>query len=469
MKQEQAQPKTRKRSSKRGRSRQRHRVRQGRTPAEARKRGSAERSSRAPNDALKPKRRVRWVRALVVIAAATLGATLALWVSIHRFEWMGPLVANSLRSVMGPEPVAWIEEVAYAAEDRVNRVLKRGEVPRAYWTVPTEASLDQEVSAGPDPEAAVPLASAAPAPLGPMLPAFAPKDPGPALKKWSAKGDGIWVPIVDPQRPGESPHLFKTLLHPDVFRGWAEVFVVAVDLRRVDVHLVAGRHEPKVDDPEKAVGLERPARIPERHHEELLAAFNGGFMTEHGGWGMKLQGVTLVRPRPNGCTFVLYEDGSMRIATWEKLAETEPQMRWYRQAPECMYENGKIHPGLSVLSARKWGATLDGDTVIRRSAVGLSADRKILYVAVTNHTTARALADAMRHAGAVDVAQMDVNWSYPKFVLFEPEKGETKRKAVALASGFEFSEDEYIRQRSRRDFFYLVRKRSSVPLIGSRP
>jgi hypothetical protein len=123
-----------------------------------------------------------------------------------------------------------------------------------------------------------------------------------------------------------------------------------------------------------------------------------------------------------------------------------------------MYEAGKIHPGLTAGTSRKWGATLDGDTVIRRSAVGLSADGKILYVTISNHTTARVLADGMRHAGSVDIAQMDVNWSYPKFVLFEARGESPERKAVALASGFEFSEDEYIRKKARRDFFYVVRK-----------
>jgi hypothetical protein len=43
-------------------------------------------------------------------------------------------------------------------------------------------------------------------------------------------------------------------------------------------------------------------------------------------------------------------------------------------------------------------------------------------------------------------------------VLFEPTGGSPERKAVALAEGFEFSEDEYIRKRARRDFFYLMRK-----------
>ena len=154
----------------------------------------------------------------------------------------------------------------------------------------------------------------------------------------------------------------------------------------------------------------------------------------------------------------------MQIATWKRIAEREPEMEWYRQAPACMYEGGKIHPGLTAGSGLKWGATLDGDTVIRRSAVGLSADRQILYVTITNHTTARVLADGLRHAGAVNIAQLDVNWSYPKFVLFEPGDAGPERKAVALASGFEFSEDEYIRTRARRDFFYLLRKpESAVP------
>ncbi|HMJ11379.1 MAG TPA: hypothetical protein VK524_08220, partial [Polyangiaceae bacterium] len=71
---------------------------------------------------------------------------------------------------------------------------------------------------------------------------------------------------------------------------------------------------------------------------------------------------------------------------------------------------------------------------------------------------ARAIATGMFHAGAVDVAQLDVNWSYPKFVLFEPGEAGPERKAVALAPGFEFSEDEYIRKRSIRDFFYVMRR-----------
>jgi hypothetical protein len=116
-----------------------------------------------------------------------------------------------------------------------------------------------------------------------------------------------------------------------------------------------------------------------------------------------------------------------------------------------------MHPLLRVASIRRWGATLDGNTVIRRSAVGLNQERTILYVGISHHTNARVMAQGMHHAGAVTVAQLDVNWSYPKFVTYEPsENGELN--AVALASGFEFSDGEYLRERSMRDFFYLVRR-----------
>jgi hypothetical protein len=42
-------------------------------------------------------------------------------------------------------------------------------------------------------------------------------------------------------------------------------------------------------------------------------------------------------------------------------------------------------------------------------------------------------------------------------VLFEPAEGKSDLIAKPLAPGFEFSEDEYIRKRAIRDFFYIVR------------
>ena len=133
-------------------------------------------------------------------------------------------------------------------------------------------------------------------------------------------------------------------------------------------------------------------------------------------------------------------------------------MVWWRQTPNCMWEDGKMHPRLVGGFDKKWGATLDGETVIRRSAIGVTKDGRGLLVGISNHTTAPAIALGMQHAGAVTVAQLDVNFSYPKFVTYEKSPEHDRRIAIALASGFEFSEDEFIRKKSYRDFFYVMPK-----------
>lgn len=400
-----------------------------------------------PKAAAKKSRVRRWLLGSVVGGALAL---LLVWWAVHTFDWAGPLVANTLRSVVGPDNVAKLEDFVYGAEDGVNRLLKKNEPPKAYWNVPNASS---SVSAAP-----APAPSAAEPNAAPALPAFQPANPGPALKEWSAPGDGEWLGIIDPRRPSEPPRSFKTLLHPDKGRSWAEVFVVAIDLRQVELLPVLGSQEPQPDSDE-AKAVARDGKIPVDKHATLLAAFNGGFMTEHGGYGMKVAGVMIAKPKPRGCAIAAYKDGSLRVASWSELSASEPDMVWFRQTPECMYEKDKLHTGLQAgAGLKKWGATLDGETVIRRSAVGLNADRSVLYVAITNHTSARVLADGMHHAGASDIAQLDVNWSYPKFVTFEPIAHTEVLHPVPLAPGFEFSDDEYLRKKEKRDFFFLVRR-----------
>ena len=366
---------------------------------------------------------------------------LGLWVAIHRVEWLGPLLADSARAVVGPEPVAKLEDVAYAIEDRWNRFWRRDERPQAYWEVP--ASPQRVVA--PSPAAAE------------QLPAFSPRDVPPMHTSFSAPGDGQWVPVVDPRHSDEPPRMYKTLLHPDRNRSWAAVSIVAADLRQVELHLMPGRHEPKATEQE-AQNVARPGLIPADHQSQLLAAFNGGFKLEHGHYGMRVDGLTFVRPRNGVCSIAMFDD-RLVIRTWEAIAESEKDMLWWRQTPPCMFEQGKLHPGLTVEKNTRWGATLDGDTVIRRSAIGASADGKTVYVGIGDSTTATAIAKAMHHAGAHDVAQLDVNWSYPKFVLFGPrDPGAQELIATALCKGFEFTEDDYVRKASPRDFFYLTRR-----------
>jgi len=360
--------------------------------------------------------------------------------------WLGSFIADSLRRVIGVEAVSRLEDFAYSVQDRFNRFWRADEKPKAYWTVPGSSVAKP-----------LPTASAS-ADAECKVPPFRPTDVGPVHKSWSAPGDGQWVAIKDSRHPTLTPRMFKTLVHPDKYRSWAAVSIVAIDRRQVKLHMMAGRHEPKARTRE-ARSLQRPALIPTEHHDALLAAFNGGFKAEHGYYGMKIDGVVIIKPRPLACIIAMFPGDELVIGDWERLKARVPKALWWRQTPACMVDQGKFHDGLVSEKNTYWGATLNGDTVIRRSAIGLSKDGQVLYSGIGDHTTARAIAVAMKHVGATNVAQLDVNWSYPKFVVYEPRSAEDKELiATKLCDGFEFSEGQFIRHREARDFFYVTRK-----------
>lgn len=285
-------------------------------------------------------------------------------------------------------------------------------------------------------------------------PTFAPRDVGP-MRAGAPKDDGTWKP-VDVAKDASAPSMWKAVLHPDKARPAAGLFVVAIDLSRVRLHSVAGASEPATEAP-AAKGLARAGVVPADRQDALLAAFNGGWKGEHGHYGLAVERVTFVKPRDGACTIAVYEDDGVRIAPWAELAEGEHRMRLFRQTPACMYARGARHGGLAAEATTNWGAAANGDPVIRRSAIGLDERRSVLLFAVSDAMTAPAVADGMHHAGAQDVAELDVNWSFPKFVVFERSAAGVL-EASSLFSGFVSTKGEYVRQRSARDFFYVVRR-----------
>jgi hypothetical protein len=410
--------------------------------------------------------RVRRVGLGVVMGLAIPLALFGAWVAVHRISGLAPWLADSLRRVIGIEGVAQLEETAYGVEDDVYTVWRRGEKPRAYWSVPSEtepappsAPIAPELGAASTGHSTVGVEPVqhAPRDAGPRArerTPFRPRDIGPMYAELDAPGDGKWVSLPDRTPPSEA-RMYKTLLHPDAERAWAELFVVALDLRSIRLQLVPGTLEPQATQPE-GLELVRPGRVPDEYHASVIAAFNGGFKTEHGHYGMHVAGVTVVPPLPGSCTVAWLKDGTLRVGTWSRVERQMQGAVWWRQTPYCMYENGKINPRLTGGRVSMWGSTLDGETVIRRSAIGVDAAGATLYVGISNHTTAPAIARGMHHAGAATVAQLDINFSYPKFLTFRESPSSKLKVAVPLAEGFEYSEHEYLRKASLRDFFYVV-------------
>jgi hypothetical protein len=373
-------------------------------------------------------------------------AIAALWIAVHRVPWLGPWLADSGRKVFGDRVVAMLEDASYAAEDAWNRLWRGRERPKSQWGIPPVPSLPAAPST-PSARRGADTTSK----LG-----FSPADVGPVHREFAAPGDGLWVPVPDERHPDGPRLMYKTLLHPDELRAWAELFVVAIDRPAVRLRLVAGAIDPEATTVEgKAV--HRDGLVPRADQQALVAAFNGGFKTEHGHFGMRVGGTTLIPPRDDACAIAAMDDDSLRIATWKALAPDEARMAWWRETPPCLVERGVLHANLLTDSTRKWGAAVGGETIIRRSAIGLSENGDVLYVGVSEATSARTLALGMRHAGAWDVAQLDVNWSYPKFVVFRTTASNSV-ETVGLFPGFVFEGDDYLRRPAPKDFFYVVRR-----------
>jgi hypothetical protein len=273
----------------------------------------------------------------------------------------------------------------------------------------------------------------------------------------AASGDGAWIAIQDPSAPGDPPRMFKTAVHPDARRRYAAVAIVAIDLERADLSLVAGSIEPLAAEVPPSA---RPAVVPSSRFDDLMAAFNGGFKAQHGHYGMMLDGRTFLPARDTSCTVALYKDGGIRIGTWTNLAGGQNDMVGYRQTPPCLVEDGRFpDPLLAGGEGHGWGAAVGGETTIRRSGVGLDRAKKTLFYAIGDSVTASSLARALKAAGAEDAAQLDVNACYPRFVLYGKRRaGEAPMATSALIPDIQYSRHEYVGKPEGRDFFYLTRK-----------
>ncbi len=392
-------------------------------------------------------------RALIGAAVVGVGVP-GLWYAIHEVPGVGPALADGGRAVLGPRAIAWVEDFAYGIQDRIDRWRYKDAPPKTFWDAPSAAA-----------PAAPPIAPSAPAASGTAGPAAAPPEaetfPPPAfaapVRGVAADGDGTWIGVADGAPAGQAPVMYKSVVHPDPKRSFAAVAVIAIDLRRVDLHLVAGTQEPS----SSTVPAEhRPGIVPKEAQADLVAAFNGGFKATHGHYGMMIDGETFLPPRDVGCTVAMYKDGTMRIRTWPTVKETADAMRAYRQTPPCLVEQGKVNTQLEGVEYNKnWGATVSGETVIRRSAIGLDKSGRVLFYGLGEAVTAQALAHAMRAVGAEDAAQLDVNYSYPRFLFFERTADDSPRVGGALIPGIKYQKTEYVGGPELRDFFYLTRRR----------
>lgn len=306
------------------------------------------------------------------------------------------------------------------------------------------------------PASGAPAASATPAAPADKPPEdttrFPPPDFAPLFEKTAKPGDGAWAVM-----PEGAPILYRTTVHPHPSKWQVYAAIVAIDLRRAELRLVAGTLEPK----SKTVPDERrPGLVPAEDQADLIAVLNGGFMSRHGGYGMKIGADVFLPPREDACTVALLADGGIRVGTWSALKGGEGSMTAYRQMPPCLIEQGAMHPTLLAdPSTHKWGVSEQGEIEVRRSALGLDPSGRTLFYGVGEWITAKDLAAAMAAAGAVSAAEADINWSYTRFLFFGRPAGGPLQVVSTLIPKMKYTLEGYVTKPAERDFFYLKRRR----------
>jgi hypothetical protein len=372
----------------------------------------------------------RWKRRLAIAGLVAGGVSGAIWVALHACPEFGATMADGARKILGPGAVAWVEDLVYGAEDQIHLAVTSEAPPATYWEVPSPSAVPAA------PEEEPPPSFAAPCP------------------KVAARGDGEWIP-VRASTDGERAAMYKTLVHPDPKRPYAVVAIVAMDLRAIDLAMVAGTDEPEST---RVPRSHRPGVVPDADKPTVMAVFNGGFKAMHGNFGMRIGQDTFLPPREASCTIALLPDDDIEIRTFNEIKDDEPHMIAFRQTPPCLVERGEPNPRLLNEFTRNWGASVAGDTIIRRSAIGLSHDKRFLFYGLGDAVSARSIGDALLAAGAYDAAQLDVNSAYPRFLLVAHDPAGSLALTDPLIPDLHYKPTEYVVTPEPRDFFYVKRK-----------
>ena len=292
--------------------------------------------------------------------------------------------------------------------------------------------------------------------------AFPPAKIAPLYPSTASANDGEWEPVDAANMPGredgKAPILFATTLHPNLVKRTPEVAIIAIDHAALELDLVVGTLEPASKEFPKS---KRNGLVANGHLASLVFVTNGGFMAKHGQHGMAIGDDVILPLKADSCSFAKLEDGSLFIGSSSDLGTKKAL--FVRQAPPCLLHKGERHPDLEDPVARKkWGAAADGGKAIRRSAFALGPDGA-LYFAVGESVTAAELADSLARAGATEAIEMDVNYSFTRFVVYGRDAKGNPVGRIPVLSKLVFGPKDYWKNPAPRDFFYGHLRATKAP------
>ena len=405
--------------------------------------------------------RIRW-GCLGFICVGVL-SLVGLYAAINVWPAFGAQAADWLRGVIGNEPVAQLEAIAFQAKDKVQQFKYAAgiERPAAPWgAVAGEAVPPTEMPKPALTPAFVPTLPRSTVPSVPTPgPTAAPWQPSPVISTLGTlKGEGVWTPYIN-DYSGE-PIAYRTFIQPDKDRPYSVVAVVAFDLKRARLHYVLGTQEPSVPKGPRGTGkIPNEDRVP----GVLVCAFNGGFKATHGHFGAMADRVVALPARNGLATVALYDDGTVQIGEWgsDIITQTKDMVAWRENGPLIIRE-GQIMPRVFTDLVADWGGTLQGSVVTWRSALGLSADNRTLYYVAGPNLSMPVLARAMLAVGIYQGMLLDINPYWVHFTAIHAD-GQKLVADPLFPAEMKQNVDRYLANGYSRDFFYMTTTRPLRP------
>jgi len=334
---------------------------------------------------------------------------------------LGAQIADVLRSVFGDQTVARLETFIFQVQDNARKLEYQatGKQPVSPWSltpippqiVEVTPSLPAATPNAPQPKSVLPIQANINL-VGVTWP-----PPNIINRRGLLEDEGIWTPYIYDSAGRIAA--YRTFLQPDKERPYVVTAIVVFNLSVTRLGYVPGTVEPA-----STAKMFRPGAIPneDRQPGVLLAAFNGGFQTRHGNFGVMHDGVVLVPPRPDVATLTLYHDGRLSITPWDvKLYDTK-EVRTWRQNAAILIQNYEINPDSTDKNKLldNWGGNVNDvvgvEVVTWRSGIGLSANKQFLYYAAGPSLTVHTLANVFKTIGAKDAMQLDINPYWVQFV-----------------------------------------------------
>jgi hypothetical protein len=419
---------------------------------------------------------LRWLLVLILLGMVLGFVAMIVITEVHPF--LGAQIADKVREIFGPEVVAGVETMVFRLQDILKNVWYKFNPGQAEspWVNDTglavstssvtphatiESPTPQHQPHIPVPTEVAQIPSITTQPMHPkeqdltkaLSPSVTPTTYSwflPALEPFgTVQGEGVWQPYLYDQDEGVVAQ--RTFLQPDPNRPYTVVAVVAFNLERTRLHFVLGFNEPSVPDGPRGDGL-----IPDidRQSGTLLAAFNGGFRAANGHFGAMADGTVALPPKDEFATLGIYENGKVKIGEWGAEIVDSPELRSWRQNCRLIIDDGEISARVYNNSITDWGASINNQTVTRRSGIGLDKSAKILYYFAGPSLSMPILADAMLAVGVHNGMLLDINHFWVHFTAIRTVDGELLADPLVPDEMIDHV-DRYLGP-SPVDFFYLT-------------